>query len=403
MADEIYLDPAAPAPPPNRRPLTGRQRLAVLAGLLAVIGLVAVIQRNRHDAPPAMLTPAGAAETPAWPTAPGPCGNRVEVPLIDSAASRTAVIATVPLTGTRPGQLDLATGLFRPTSGLRLDPQHYVSQQVQSGSSVYSLVRNCEHPEVGVAVRSQLGHQQDLTFGRTYFALLSDGRGGVWGESYAGAPSIPPEAAIGATVERLDRPSPAIALPSWFTLLGLYGNTAIGISIPTPVRSTLYLYDLSTRRLRSLGPTFGTGWSQGSLIWTATACSATGPCTVRTYRPATGASTSRDYHLPLETTFAGAVLDPSRDRVGFVLQRETTETRYRSQASTTPADLAILDLATGVIDPVPDLELAPGARPGILQFSQDGYLLVGFARIDGTDIYAWRPGLSRPIRLAGAN
>ena len=47
-----------------------------------------------------------------------------------------------------------------------------------------------------------------------------------------------------------------------------------------------------------------------------------------------------------------------------MLPRETTDGTYRSSnTEATPSDLVVLDLGSGIVDPIPNLELAPNETP----------------------------------------
>ncbi|HEX2902089.1 MAG TPA: hypothetical protein VHO01_01420 [Jatrophihabitans sp.] len=406
MEEEIYLDPAAPPAAVPAGPGRPRRRwIPLLAGAL-VLAVVALVQQHRtghaHPAAPVAQPVTGkAVAVQPWPRLPGVSGSSFEAPIVSSDPLAEPVQAQLPVAGTRPGLLDVARGSVQALPGMpTLSKQQYVSQVIAAGGGYYSLVRTCQQRAVGTVIFDRPGRpQQRVAVGHTFYRLLSDGRGGVWGEMYSDAPPVRPEAALGTSLLRLDQPGKTIPIPPSLLPIGLYAGTLVTSTVPDPVRSTLILLDLRTGRTRNLGPSFGASVSRGLLVWTPHACSDVAACTVQRLDLATGQGSAGNYHLPLESNFGTAVLSPDRHKIAFVLQRETNDPGYLSQASGTPADLAVLDLRTGVIDPVPNLELAPNSAPSSLTFSPDGtWLIVAFTTATGTDVYSWRSPLARPAR-----
>jgi Tol biopolymer transport system component len=92
------------------------------------------------------------------------------------------------------------------------------------------------------------------------------------------------------------------------------------------------------------------------------------------------------------------VLSPDGHKLAFILQREIGDLYYRSVSSKNPADLVVLDLTTGLVEPVPGLELAPGVDPTSITFSPDSGWLIATLPSDGAiDVYSWRSPLSKPL------
>lgn len=404
MDDEIYLDPNAPPEAPRARPGNPRLRLAALVAVAVLVAVVALIQHNRKDppvraAPPSGPQPQASRVVQNWPDQPGICNTRLEEPIVTSDALAEPVGAALLVSGAKPGLLDVDTGSIESLPGATpLTDQQYVSQTVAGSSALYSLIRDCQRRAVGTVVVNQIGQpQRPVAVGRTFYGLLSDGRGGVWGELYSGPPRVRPEAAVGTSLLRLDRAGQPIVIPPNLIPIGLYGTTLVAGTAPTPVRRSLVLFDLRTGHATNLGPSYGASVSGDQLIWTSSPCSDVDACPVHRYDLGTGGASVAAYHLPLEANFATAVISPDRQRVAFVLSRETPDPAYASNARGTPSDLAVLDLRNGVIEPVPNLELPPDSTPDKFTFSADGkWLVVGFTTATGTEVYSWRSGLSRP-------
>lgn len=328
------------------------------------------------------------------------CGTELEVPLVTSQSTPTTTKASLLVTGRKPGIANIDLGSVTPLPGLSLDVDSYVSQIVAgSDSTYYSLVRSCQNRAVGTAVRTTDGSgEEELANDADFYGLLSDGQGGVWGERHLSRP----EAAISSTLVRLDRPGKAITLPISLNPIGLYRDQLIATGDPlraTPTQSPLYLFDLTTRKYRLIGNSFSVTVSGHRALWNSTACSDTGPCRLHTFDLARGTTTERNYYLPMESNFNGAVLSPDGVQLAYGLAQETQDRNYRSESSNgTPTNLVVLDLQTGNVDPIPNLELAPGSTPAELSFSPDGRtLLIGLDADGGTMLLSWESGLTKPV------
>jgi len=401
VEDQIYLVPGESAPEPAH-PVSPRRRVLLLAAGVAVAAVAVAVQhgRARHVPAPVLRPPALAGRSvPAWPRTADVCGSTVEAPRLSSDPVSERTRASVVLAGPAPALVDVDTGRRSPVPGLTLRADQYASAVVRAGPVSYALVRGCQHRAVGAVVRARAGTpQRVLAPGRPVFGLLDAGAGGVWAEAYSGPIRINPEAALGTTLIRLDRPAPAVALPVSYTVLGIAAGQAV-VSVTggadDAVRTALYRYDLATHRASPLGLAYSATESGGLVLWTATPCSASGPCLLRSYDLATGAQRARRYYLPLGTGVGGGVLSPDRHRLAFALQRETPDPGYRSTASANPADLVVLDLTSGVLEPVPGIELAPGQQPRGLAFTADSRWLL--AQPGGGAVLAWRSGQRLPM------
>jgi len=402
--DQIYLVPGetAPDPPAGSR----RRRPWTLVVLLAVAGAAVAVQHVRASGAhqrPVMAAAAAAPGSPVrpWPTGAGACGSPLELPQVTASPPTEPVAGTVAVPGARPALVDVGSGATVPITGLTLRPDQYASVVVRSGPANYLLVRSCRRRWLGSVLRTAPGARQRVVSGaRPVFGLVGDDRGGVWAEAYTGTVRIDPEAAIGTTLVRLDRPGPPVVLPQSLSVLGVHGDQVVGIAVgsaESAVRNPLYRYDLSQHRASLLGQAYRATVSRGVVFWTEAPCSATGPCQVHSYDLDSGAGQVVGYHLPLGTSVGGAVLSPDRRRLAFPLERELADPAYRSSSPENPADLVVLDRTSGELEPVPGIELAPGEPPVVLGFSTDSrWLIVGLATGDGTDLYSWRTGLSLP-------
>jgi hypothetical protein len=113
----------------------------------------------------------------------------------------------------------------------------------------------------------------------------------------------------------------------------------------------------------------------------------------------------RTYFLPRPPGSAAGCLSPDGHTLAFTLTRATIDP-YHRQGNPYPAgDVALLDLRSGDLTLVPHLELPARYQPH-LAFSPSGRWLVITASDYGkTRVFAWRPGLPRPLvsPLAGVS
>ena len=350
-------------------------------------------------APTPTLSPARPTTLQPWPQFHGVCGAELELPLVTtSTAVNEKTAGSLVITGHQPGVVDVDLGSVKPIPGLTLAADQYVSQIVSgSGAVRYSLVRSCGYRAIGTAVRTS-GDGRSETLSGGLYGLLADGHGAVWGERHRSRP----EAAISSALVRLDKTAPVVDIPMSLTPIGLAGDQLVATGDPlkgTPVESPLYVFNLTTHQYRLIGNSYSVTVSDGVVLWNSTACSDTGPCTLHTFTLATARETVRDYHLPLESTLSGGVFSPDHTKVVYALPEETSDRKYRSaNPHDNPSDLVVLDLRTGIVDPVPNIELPPGSKPDELEFTANSrYLLIGLQVDGGTMVLAWRSGLSNPL------
>jgi hypothetical protein len=411
--DQIYLVPGEPYFPddeidPEPHPRSRRQRALGLTTLLAVVAVAVGIQHSRtsHLQAP-VAAPAGPPVTldtiqhQPWPQGIGVCGAKLDLPQISSDVVAEPTHARLPVAGALPALVDVDTGRRAEIPGLRLRSDQYASTVVRTGAVSYVLVHNCQRRWMASVVRAQAGRpQQVVSSDRTVFGLISDDAGAVWAEAYTGPTKVSPAAALGTTLVRMDRPAPAVELPVSLSVIGISGNQVAAAVIetsPSGPRDRLYRYDLTTRRATLLGTAYSVTESRGKVLWTSAPCSAMGACPLRSIDLHTGRVGRRDFHLPLGSGVTGGVLSPDGHNLAFALQREIPDPYYRSDSPQNPADLVVLDLTTGVLEPVPDLELPPATAPSSISFSPDGaWLLVTLAADGWVDVYSWRSGMARP-------
>jgi len=413
--DQIYLvpgEPYQPDGPVEPAAPSVRRRALWLAALLAVAVVAVGVQHSRISHLPVAAVAAAPQPVPVaeqyqpWPEGAAVCGNRVGLAQISSELRtdprQAPTGVTVPVTGALPALVNVDTGRRSPIPGLRLRADQYASKIVRAGPVSYVLVRSCQRSWSATVIRAQAGRPQQVVAGdHTVYGLIGDESGAVWAEAYTGPTKVSPAAAIGTTLVRLDRPGPPVMLPPELNVIGVSGSQVAATTAGPPqavTLSSLYRYDMSSRRTSLLGTAYSATESRGTVIWTSTPCSAWGACTLRSYDLRTGRSGTQSYHLPLGSGVSGGVLSPDGHKLAFILQREIGDLYYRSDSSKNPADLVVLDLTTGLVEPVPGLELAPGVDPTSITFSPDSGWLIATLPSDGAiDVYSWRSPLSKPL------
>lgn len=413
MDDQIYLVPGEPYLPGDQadaEPARARRGVLGLAGLLALAMVAFGVQHSRTaqvSSPVAAPLPAPAAEAASapyqpWPQGIGVCGSKLDLAQASWVLPAEPAGMTVPVVGVLPALVNVDTGQRSEIPGLRLRTDQYVSKIIRSGPVSYVLVRNCQRRWAATVLRAQAGQPQRVVAGdRTIYGLIGDDAGGVWAEAYTGPTKISPAAALGTTLVRLDRQVPAVELPQSLNVIGLSGDqvaaTAPGPAEPT-AQQRLYRYDLTARRASLIGSAYSVTESRGVVLGTSGPCSATGACPLHSYDLRTGRVGLRNFHLPLGSSITGGALSPDGHRLAFTLERELPDLYYRSGSLRNPSDLVVLDLRTGVLEPVPNLELPPGTEPDSIGFSADSKWLIVALRADGgvDDIYSWRSGMTLP-------
>jgi hypothetical protein len=126
------------------------------------------------------------------------------------------------------------------------------------------------------------------------------------------------------------------------------------------------------------------------LVWT-TGCEvdAVHPCQAHVRRLA--ARTAETYALPRPPGFGPTAVSPDHQLVAFLMERASPDPRYENTHPFPPSDIAVLDLATGAVHPVPGVELAAKTAPA-LAFTADNRLVAALDAGTRVRILVWRVG-----------
>lgn len=432
LPDSDEPEPAAAGLPPGRpdRFSPVRRRLAVALVVLGVLTGLAV-QRHRSESAArderqqlaaasaaAIASASRAAEAglgtarslaPAWPSTPDQCGAPGMLqPIMITKPLREPTGIRLTIGGEGVRQVNLDDGSVSPVPGQALVPAGtMVMDRQRVGTADYLMTATCG---AGARVLRVPAGQPPvaLSVNPASAQLYPDGAGGIWASTYDGPGTNLSQGKLTITMIRLDRPG-QVTLPPGLWPLAIHANLLLATAAaPTngEIDQRLVSYDLAKHRMvRDFGPLNSVAQTQGMLLWTPQPCSAASTCQLHSYQLATGTVSSRAYSLPEQARLTGAVLSADRDKLAFQLPRMSDDPRYYTTMPGTPSDLVVLDLRSGVLEPIPNLELAPGETAG-LAFSADGrWLVIALNSAGGYQLLAWRSGLNNPlaaVRLPGS-
>ena len=295
--------------------------------------------------------------------------------------------------------VDLDAGWVRSAAGLSLPADEFVSQLLVSGQTGYALVQPCEATGTDAVLRiGRTGGVTMLASNRHIDQLFADDSGGVWAAEVADIATDGP-----ITMVRLPGGG-AVRLPAGLRPVAISGHRLIGV-IGTPAQpgnprsGDLVSFDLSTARF---GPGLGRASSltvgAGLLLWTDGPCSQAAPCALHRYDLGSGVSSVRGYALPVEASIDSGALSPDRRLLAFALPREFQDRSADVAGFGAPSDLVVLDLRTGVLEGIPNLQLPPTAPAGLAFSAHGDWLVIAADEGSSTRVLLWRSGLVRPLQ-----
>jgi hypothetical protein len=392
------------------------RRLRVLAAVVALVLAASGVLLQRHRAADAVQAARLAslrsiATTPSptptanvladqrpWPTVPGPCGESALLPIVHTAplTERTGIRLLVG--GSGPAEVDLDHGSVTPTADLDLPSGTFVlDQQPLSSTVLYLTTATCSSG--ADVIRVAAGQRAVTVFSQPFSVqLFPDGTGGIWTSRLDTAGTALGDGQFQIDLVRLDEPK-QVPLPVGYQPIAVHANLAVAAAVQ--VNSTeqkLVLYDLTRRRIvRDLGLVQSYAQSQGELLWLTWPCESGTPCPLHSYDLTTGTESEHGYSLPTGTDLTGSELSNDHGRLVFTLSRSAEDPRYYGGTGGAPGDLMVLNLASDVLESVPNLELPPGAGVSTT-FSQDGtWLIIAMNLTHGPQLLLWRSGLASPL------
>lgn len=192
---------------------------------------------------------------------------------------------------------------------------------------------------------------------------------------------------------------PVLLEPGGFVVADTTPGLVVAVGGESNLPPRLGLLDPSGRRLHDLptGLPLGTTRS-GVVVLTEGGCDPTA-CTVVAVDAASGRELVR-VPLPAGRRPAGSAAVDERARVAvFALMRAEPDPRFPDHPAP-PADIAVLDLRTGVLQLVPELLLPPKTSVGLAVEGPTGWVVVTVSQGDHTEVLAWRSGLLAPVVVA---
>ena len=396
--DELLGSPRPLLPPRVRLAAIVLVALAVAAGIA-----VAAWPDGQHARPTAASTsrpvrtttsnpPSSTATTPhrMWPTAPEACGGDAELPLVTGAvppAGHTGI--SVALAGTRLAELDFDSGrVSRPARAVLLPHEYAVG--LLGGRTLLLETFNCRGADFGpprLLRLTTLGPVGVRIPHRIDFFLVDGSR--VWGLRW-------PRDRLGHGVIYPAGGGAPVRLPRGFVPAAVTDGVLIGsVARSSNNGGVLVLVDAATGEVRrNLGVGQSLAAADGIVVWT-TGCDLERPAACAAHRQSVDGGPVTGYRLPRPPA-GDAVLSPDHRLLAFAMERSAQDPRYVYAHPFPPADIAVLNLDTGLVETVPGIEIPAKSAPA-LEFTDDNWLVIGLGAGTRTRVLAWRHGLPHPM------
>lgn len=293
-----------------------------------------------------------------------------------------------------------------PVPGLPDQAGQVVDDVVAGPNGEYALAAPCDNNTEGGNAVYRIVNGAARAIGVTADSLL----GGVhhaWRVTYPSPTASPFGTASrpGAVLTPLDG-SPAITLaPDAYPVADTRAGLVVARSDPTAPDSppALELLDASTGALvRALPDGYPLAAGADAMLAQTTGCGLQEEvaCTLKRVDLAT-AVTTRSYPLPVGRAITSVViLSPDGRLAAFQLARASQDPRFSTGHPAPPSDVVILHLDTGVLDVVPNLELAPKSQAGLAFDTAGTSLFITTSEGDHGQLLIWQDGMSGPARVA---
>jgi hypothetical protein len=389
---------------------------AIAAGVLILAAFVVVRTGPRSSRPSPLAgptpsspgTPAPPGTAPSgpsgkgpsgppqpWPTASSACGSDTDLAIVASSRIAEQTGLRLLVGGSALRTVDFDSGRSTALTGVALRPGEFVRPAAPS----LAVTSTCSAtgPDSGSRLlRVGSGSLTALASLNSY--VLVDGQN-AWGVSL---PDDPTRAAV--LTPLTNGGGAAVTLPVGFAPAAIAGTTLIGNLIPAqPSADTrddpLVLVNVASGSVvDKLGPGAFFAADDQEMLWTVGCRIGSGqPCTV--HRRSISGGPVQDYQLPRPPGFAAGVISPDGRRVAFLMERAGQDPRYNQNHPLTPDDVVVMQLDTGSLAIVPNVELPAKAPPG-LAFSSNGWLVIAINAGDATRLLAWRSALAEPYESA---
>ncbi|HKC28721.1 MAG TPA: hypothetical protein VKB75_11985 [Jatrophihabitans sp.] len=369
--------------------------LAVVTAV-TVSALLAIRATTRPVAGKGFVAPAR-SETPVpnpsdvvrpWPTAPTACGGQTELPQITSARASVPTGLRLLVANGQVIQFAFDTAQSTPIS-LHVSGNRLPAQVVKAGSTTYVFVVSCGF---SVAIAPELirisanGAMTRRSMPVDAVGILSDGT-----RAWVLSAVFDPQGR--SRLISLDG-GPSVRLPKSFWPQAATGGALLGTMVGSGER--VALVDPYTGKVRRrLGDGVAMSAGGGEAVW-AVGCNPDNsrPCELHAQAVSGGPITT--YPLPRPPGFTAALISNDGRRLAFTLERAGRDPHFSTDHPLPPTDVAELDLHSGRLNVVPDVELSPKSAPG-LGFSPDSrWLVIALNGRQNIRVLAWHPGLDRP-------
>jgi hypothetical protein len=333
-----------------------------------------------------------------WPTVPGACGSDVTLPVLSGVGTLTVATGLQLLAGNDPRLLnvDSATGgdpLFHLREG------EFVSQIAVDDAGTVAVVSDCRgYPPVRVMRRTSDGTMHTIAASAPGYQVGSLISGGdrTWLAMYHTQPDSIQYQDSAVLLRATDGSGETVTLPNGFNPTAGSGDLIVGnwSDHLSSVYGPIQLYDTAKRaivaQIGDATPQYAVG--NGYIIWSAGDC--TGRCPVHRYRVADRQQTTSI--VTVHTTIAWTAISPDGFRVAGVSYNNEPDPRFAVDHPGGPTGIAVMDLKTGAVTPLPGIKMAPKSAPSMV-FSPDGrWLAVGINAGDSANILLFDHDLRGP-------
>jgi hypothetical protein len=395
-SDDVAEFGGWPRPPPWVWGVAGVAAAAVLAGVV----LAHAGARQAVSARPG-LRPVAAGFAARWPSAAGACGSTAYLPRVRLARYRAGIQGTVLVGGAALQHVTAGGAVAKPLPGL---PDHgrLVTSLVTGRGAAYAFAAGCSSSRgylrvyrIAAGAAHRLGVTADALFG---------GPGAAWAVTYLAqytllAPELTPLPG-GRAVTLKTQTSPVADTPAGLVVVAYHERA----SAP----GTVELIDPHTGALvRRLAEGSPLGAAGHVVLLSLPGCGALlthRSCTLKSVDLTTGRPIAR-FRLPAgRVPVSAAVFSPGGAAVALQLTEARQGLRVTAGPASSPVNVAVLHLATGRLDIVPGLELAPQTQAGLAFDASGRWLLATVSEGGHGELLAWRPGMPGPAlvtRLPG--
>lgn len=342
-----------------------------------------------------------------WPAASGACGSTAYLPIGEFATQLPTQYAATNgsfLVGGAhvwPLRVSAVTGVTPPVpmTGLPAGATAMVDAFASSPDGDYALVSSC-NSTTGSAVYRVSGTSM-TKLDTSGVLMLVGGVHHTWAVSAATdpAPSAGPSDEPPERITPLGGGRPLVLNPGAYLVADVASGLIVATNDPDGGEAppVLTIVDPATGGLvRSLSAAFPLAAQGTTLLAEAGACSLDSPCTLLRIDLGTGAVVN-SYSLPTgRLPASGVVFSADGSRVALQLTQANPDQRFSTGHPFPPSGVTVLDLATGKLSDVSNLELAAKTSVGLAFDETASSLFIVVDQGDRSDVLIWQAGMAAP-------